>query len=357
MEIKTIKDWNLGFDQEPLIIAGPCSAESEEQVMNTAKQLQKIGVNIFRAGIWKPRTRPNAFEGVGSIGFKWLARAKEETGMLIATEVANVKHVYEALKANVDIIWIGARTTANPFSMHEVANALSGVNIPVFVKNPVNPDVDLWIGAIERLQEVGLDRVGAIHRGVSSFEASKYRNIPKWQMPIELKQRIPGITLICDPSHIGGKRKLIAPLSQKAMDLNFDGLMIETHYDPKNAWTDAAQQVTPKRLKTILDELILREEHPEGVSYDPLRTFRSKIDEYDEQLLDLLKNRLAVVNDIGTYKKDNNMTILQAERWEEIISKYLKMSKKSDLSQKLIKRVFTAIHQESIRKQTKIMNG
>lgn len=357
MSIKPLSEWNIGLGKSPAIIAGPCSAETEKQVMSTAHELSNMGVKIFRAGIWKPRTRPNAFEGVGSRGFEWLARVKEETGMRVATEVANVKHVYEALRANVDVLWIGARSSANPFAMQEIADVLKGMDLPVLVKNPINPDVDLWQGAIERLQKAGISRIGAIHRGVSSYDQTIYRNVPQWQIPIELKRRIPGISVICDPSHIGGKRELLQPISQKAMDLNFDGLMIETHIDPDNAWSDAKQQITPKVLKQLLDKLILREVHPDGISYDTLDDLRFMIDDFDRQLLDVLKKRMNVVQDIGLYKKSNNMTILQPDRWDEVLNKSMDMSKEALLSDVMVQKIFRAIHQESINKQTIIMNG
>lgn len=357
MKIRPLKEWNIGLDNGPAIIAGPCSAETEIQVLKTAHDLHKLGIKIFRAGIWKPRTRPDSFEGVGSKGFAWLTKVRNETGMKVATEVANVKHVYEALSANVDILWIGARTSANPFAIQEIADVLKGMDLPVFVKNPVNPDVDLWQGAIERLYKAGLTRIGAIHRGVSSYDQSIYRNVPQWQMPIELKRRIPDISIICDPSHIGGKRELLQSISQKAMDLNFDGLMIETHIDPDNAWSDAKQQITPQNLEKLLNKLILREVHPDGISYETLDDYRFMIDTFDEQLLDILKKRMEVVNNIGKYKKANNMTILQPDRWEEVLKKSSKLSKQALLSDVMVHKIFKAIHQESINKQTVIMNG
>ena len=356
MEIKNIKKWNLGFDEKPLIIAGPCSAESEHQVMQTAQALQKLGIRIFRAGIWKPRTRPNEFEGIGSEGLAWMERIRQETGMFVTTEVANAKHVHEALRAKLDILWIGARTSANPFAVQEIADSLKGVNIPVLVKNPVNPDVDLWQGAIERIAKSGISCIGAVHRGVSSFEESIYRNVPKWQIPIELKRRIPDLTMICDPSHIGGRRDLIGKISQKALDLNYDGLMIETHIEPDKALTDAKQQISPAELDRVLSHLVLREVHPEGISYDPLEMHRQQIDELDDQLMLILMQRMQVVQDIGIYKKQNNMTILQPDRWDYLLTKHLNKTDNKVLSKKLVNRVFTAIHQESIRKQTNIMN-
>jgi chorismate mutase len=356
MDIKPLMEWNIGYENKPLIIAGPCSAETETQVLNTAHELKDLGIKIFRAGIWKPRTRPDAFEGVGSQGFPWLAKVKEETGMLVSTEVANVKHVYEALRSNIDVLWIGARTSANPFAMQEIADVLKGVDMPVFVKNPINPDINLWQGAIERLHKAGLSRIGAIHRGVSSYEKSIFRNNPQWEIPIELKRRIPSIAVLSDPSHIGGKRALLQPISQKAMDLNFDGLMIETHIDPDNAWSDASQQITPLELKNLLDQLVLREVHPDGIAYDTLEDLRYMIDDFDRMLLDILKKRMDVVRDIGKYKKANNMTILQPERWDDVLKKSMELSKKALLSDVMVHKIFMAIHQESINKQTSIMN-
>ena len=357
IQIKKILDWGIENNSKPLIIAGPCSAETEEQVMESAIKLKQLGLNIFRAGIWKPRTRPNSFEGVGSIGLDWLKTVKKETGMLVSTEVANVKHVYEALRAGIDILWIGARTTANPFAMQEIADTLKGVNIPVLVKNPVNPDVELWIGAIERLYDAGLTKIGAIHRGFSSYEKSIYRNIPQWQIPIELKTRIPDIPIICDPSHIGGSRDLIHSLSQKALDLNFDGLMIESHPNPDKAWSDAQQQITPQVLGNLINKLILREVKPKGISLEAIEDLRFKIDQCDNDLIQVLKNRMNLVESIGLYKKENNMTILQAKRWDGILKGCIEKGKQSDLKPEFISKLFKTIHQESINKQTVIMNA
>jgi len=361
MEVQTIikkfADWEFVNTEKPFLIAGPCSAETEEQVMLSAYELRNAGVEVFRAGIWKPRTRPDSFEGVGSVGLKWLQRVKRETGMLITTEVANVKHVYEALRAGVDILWIGARTTANPFAIQEIADALSGVDIPVFVKNPVNPDVNLWLGAIERLQKAGITRIGAIHRGFSVSEHSIYRNPPSWQIPIELKRRLPDLPLLCDPSHIGGKKELLQSLSQKAMDLNYDGLMIESHPDPDNAWSDAGQQVTAASLKMIIKSLVLRQVNPEGISYDTLEDLRFRIDKYDNELMDILQKRMETAEAIGRYKKQSNMTILQPDRWGEVIENSLEKGRKRGLSDRFTSKIFKAIHEESINKQTAIMNG
>ncbi len=351
------KGWGLPETERPLVIAGPCSAESEEQVLETAKQLKNYGVNLFRAGIWKPRTRPNSFEGVGSIGLEWLKLVQQETGMKVSTEVANVKHVYEALRMGVDIIWIGARTSANPFAMQELADALKGVDIPVFVKNPVNPDVDLWIGAIERIQGAGISKVGAIHRGFSTFDKTRYRNTPQWQLPIELRRRMPDIPMICDPSHIGGRRDILLEISQKAMDLNYDGLIIESHINPDKAWSDAKQQITPDALKKLLNSLILRTvSSPDSLLSNNLEDLRHEIDKYDSNILQIIDDRMKVVEKIGEYKKANNITIFQPDRWQQILTKILEKAQKHNLSDEFIIQIFKAIHQESINKQTKIMN-
>ncbi|MCK4922344.1 MAG: bifunctional 3-deoxy-7-phosphoheptulonate synthase/chorismate mutase type II [Bacteroidales bacterium] len=340
----------------PLIIAGPCSAESEEQVMLTAKALSANGVKIFRAGIWKPRTRPNAFEGVGSEGLKWMRRVKEETGMLTSTEVANVKHVYEALKNGVDIIWIGARTSANPFAVQDIADALRGVDIPVLVKNPVNPDVELWIGALERINNAGITKLAAIHRGFSTYDKTLFRNEPQWQIPIELRRRIPDLPIITDPSHICGNRQLLYDVSQKAMDLNFDGLIIESHINPDKALSDASQQLTPDALKELLDRLILRESDGDPEVELNLAELREQIDKLDDKLINLFEKRMQVAGEIGSHKKENNLTILQSKRWDDLLKKRLNLGVKKGLSEEFILKVFRSIHQESINRQTVIMN-
>lgn len=340
----------------PIIMAGPCSAESEEQVLETAKGVAKAGVKIFRAGIWKPRTRPNAFEGVGSEGLRWLQTVKKETGLLVSTEVANVKHVYEALKHGIDIIWIGARTSANPFAVQDIADSLRGVKIPVFVKNPVNPDVDLWIGAIERINNAGIQQMAAIHRGFSSFDKTIYRNAPHWQLPIELRRRIPDIPIITDPSHIAGQRALIYDICQKAMDLNFDGLIIETHCNPDKALSDAKQQVTPEGLQNILNRLVLRDPEVNEQLMLTLAELRDQIDKLDDKLINLIDERMKVVKQIGEYKKDNNITILQNKRWDDMLRSRMVLGEKKGLSEDFITKMFRAIHQESINKQTSIMN-
>ena len=340
-------------EERPVVIAGPCSAETEEQVMNTARQLADKGIKIFRAGIWKPRTKPGGFEGVGVEGLAWLKRVKQETGMYVATEVANAKHVFEALKAGVDILWVGARTTANPFAMQEIADALRGVDIPVLVKNPVNPDLELWIGALERLNQAGLQRLAAIHRGFSSYDKKIYRNLPQWHIPIELRRRIPALPILCDPSHIGGKRELVAPLCQQAMDLGFDGLIVESHCDPDKAWSDASQQVTPDVLDYILNLLVIRKDTQ---STENLSELRKQIDECDNELIQILAKRMRISREIGTYKKEHDMTILQTGRYNEILEKRGSQASLCGMDTEFAKKVFEAIHEESVRQQMEIIN-
>lgn len=336
-----------------MVIAGPCSAETREQVMKTATELATKGVKIFRAGIWKPRTKPGGFEGVGVEGLAWLKEVKKETGMYVGTEVATAMHVYEALKAGIDILWIGARTTANPFAVQEIADALKGVDIPILIKNPVNPDLDLWIGALERINNAGLKRLAAIHRGFSSYDKKIYRNLPQWHIPIELRRRLPNLPIFCDPSHIGGKRELIASLSQQAMDLNFDGLIIESHCDPDAAWSDASQQITPEVLDYILSLLVIRKETQ---STENLSELRKQIDECDHNLMQELSKRMRIAREIGTYKKEHNMTVLQAGRYNEILDKYGAQAVQMGMEPEFIKKVFEAIHEESVRQQIEIIN-
>lgn len=343
-----------GIDaRRPLVISGPCSAESEEQVMTTGRALAAKGIKIFRAGIWKPRTKPGGFEGVGVIGLPWLQRLKQDTGMYTAVEVATKAHVDAALAFGVDILWIGARTTANPFAMQEIADALKGHDVPVLVKNPVNPDIELWIGGIERIYGAGIRRIGVIHRGFSSADKKIYRNLPQWHLPIELRRRYPNLPIICDPSHIGGRRDLIQPLSQQAMDLGFDGLIIESHCNPDAAWSDAKQQVTPDVLSDILSSLVIRDtvKHTEDLS-----DLRRQIDEIDEQILEIMAKRMRVSCEIAQYKKENDVQVLQAGRYDEILTKRSQDGVSMGMSEEFVKEVFEAIHAESVRKQLNIIN-
>ena len=343
---------NLPSDNErPFVIAGPCSAESEEQVMTTAKELAAKGCHNFRAGIWKPRTKPGGFEGHGEIAMPWMQAVKQETGMLTSTEVATPEHVEIALKYGIDILWIGARTTANPFAMQAIADSLKGVDIPVFVKNPVNPDLELWIGALERLNGAGVKRLAAIHRGFSSYDKKIYRNLPMWQIPIELKRRYRNLPIVCDPSHIGGCRELIAPLCQQAMDLGFEGLIVESHCNPDKAWSDAKQQVTPEVLDYILSLLVIRDG---AVTTEGIGQLRSQIDELDNQLMELLSKRMRVCREIGQYKKEHNMTVLQANRYNEILDKRSAQGTLCGMSSKFARQVFELIHEESVRQQVEI---
>jgi chorismate mutase len=340
--------------KRPLVIAGPCSAESEEQVMETAKGLAAIGIKIFRAGIWKPRTKPGGFEGIGIKGLPWLKRVKNELGMYTAVEVATAKHVRDALANDVDILWIGARTSANPFAVQEIADALEGTTVPVLIKNPVNPDLDLWIGAIERIYNAGVRKIAAIHRGFSSFDKKIYRNLPQWHIPIELHRQLPELPILCDPSHIGGKRELVAPICQQALDLNFDGLIIESHCNPEKAWSDAAQQVTPAVLDFILNTLVIRDT---AQTTENLSQLRRQIDELDNSLLELLARRMRVSEEIGQYKKEHNMPILQAQRYDEILKNRIAQAEQMGMDGEFMKTVLVAIHEESVRHQQKIMEG
>lgn len=345
---------NLPSDNKrPFVIAGPCSAETEEQVMKTAKELADKGCHMFRAGIWKPRTKPGGFEGHGEKALPWLQRVKAETGMLTATEVATPEHVEAALKAGVDLLWIGARTTANPFAVQSVADALKGVDVPVLVKNPVNPDIELWIGALLRINGAGIKRLGTIHRGFSSIDQKLYRNTPMWHLPIELHRRYPNLPIVCDPSHIGGRRDLIAPLSQQAMDMGFEGLIIESHCNPDEAWSDAKQQVTPDVLDFILDRLVIRDNVD---TTESLTALRKQIDEMDNQLMDLLTRRMRVSREIAGYKREHNMGVVQTGRYNEILDKRGAQGTLCGMDAEFIKKVYEAIHEESVRQQMEIIN-
>jgi chorismate mutase len=345
--------------KKPILIAGPCSAETEEQVIETAVRLAKTGkIDVLRAGIWKPRTRPGAFEGIGAKGLPWLQKAKELTGLPIAVEVAKTSHVELCLEFGVDILWIGARTTVNPFAVQEIADALRGIDIPVLLKNPINPDLALWLGGMERLQKVGLTKLGAIHRGFSSAGEKIYRNRPQWQIAIDFKTAMPDIPMINDPSHITGRRDLLYKVAQKAMDLNFDGLMIESHITPDTAWSDAAQQITPEVYGQLISDLIIREYDPKDLKEKTkLDRLRKEIDMIDEEIMGILASRMKIAREIGMYKKENNMTILQSERWKEVLSKFVERGTQNGLSEEFITRVIKSIHDESIEQQEKIMEG
>ncbi|MFZ6001115.1 MAG: chorismate mutase [Bacteroidota bacterium] len=356
LQIESIAQW-LKVDK-PIVISGPCSAETENQMVSTAKQIAATGkVHAIRAGIWKPRTRPGQYEGAGEEGLKWLIAAKKETGLPVTTEVANAAHVEACLKAGVDILWVGARTTVNPFSVQEVADALKGVDIPVMVKNPVNPDLELWIGALERLSRAGITKMAAIHRGFSSFEKGPFRNAPMWDMAIELKTRIPELEIICDPSHISGNRDLIALVSQKALDLDMAGVMIESHINPDAAWSDAKQQITPATLDKVIQGLVVRKVSSENKTFkDTLSVLREQIDQLDDEIMQKLSARMKISEKIGQYKKDNNVTILQVNRWEEIIKSRVMMGMAMGLDEGFTRDLLRLVHHESIQVQTKIMN-
>lgn len=352
-DIKPIKF--CGVDSKrPVVIAGPCSAETEEQVMETAMDLAKNGVRIFRAGIWKPRTKPGGFEGVGSVGLTWLQEVKKETGMLVATEVANKQHVEEALNSGVDVLWIGARTSANPFAMQEIADSLVGADVPVLVKNPVNPDLELWIGAMQRIYNAGIRQIGAIHRGFSAYGKHLYRNMPQWHIPIELRRRMPELTLICDPSHIGGKRELVAPLSQQAMDMGFDGLIVESHCNPDSAWSDKSQQVTPEVLNFILNMLVVRDTTQ---TTESLTLLRQQIDQIDNDLLEALSKRMRISREIGQYKKEHSMPVVQTGRYDDILNSRAAAAEELGMNGDFMKTVYQAIHEESVRQQIEVLNN
>ncbi|MFH7018943.1 chorismate mutase [Flavobacterium sp.] len=352
---KWLDDFNLNH---PLVIAGPCSAETEDQVLKIAHELKDSKVSVFRAGIWKPRTRPGGFEGVGEIGLKWLQKAKKETGLLMGTEVATAAHCKLALEHDIDVLWVGARTTANPFAVQEIADTLKGTDKIVLVKNPVNPDLALWLGGVERLHMAGIEKLGVIHRGFSTYEKTKYRNIPEWQIAIELQNKFPDLPLIIDPSHITGDRKMIFEVTQEALDLNYDGMIIETHYDPDNAWSDAAQQVTPDALKQIIKDLTIRKTDDTTDQYTQKMTkLRANIDVLDANLLELLGKRMKVADEIGQVKKDANVAILQNNRWNEILGKMILEGEKKGLTEEFVLKMFKAIHQESIGHQEKVINS
>jgi chorismate mutase len=352
---KWLDDFNLNH---PLVIAGPCSAETEDQVLKIAHELKNSKVSVFRAGIWKPRTRPGGFEGVGAIGLKWLQKAKAETGLQMAIEVATAAHVKLALEYDIDILWIGARTTVNPFAVQEIADALQNTDKIVLVKNPVNPDLALWIGGVERLHNAGIKKLGVIHRGFSTYEKTKYRNNPEWQIAIDLKNRFPDLPLIIDPSHITGNRDMIFQVTQEALDLNYDGMIIETHIDPENAWSDAAQQVTPTVLKQIFEDLKVKKVTTEDDDFNTkMIKLRANIDIADSKLLELLGNRMKVAEQIGALKKEKNVAVLQNKRWNEILGKMILDGEEKGLSEEFILKIFKAIHLESISHQEKIING
>ncbi len=339
-------------DKRPIVIAGPCSAETEEQVLESAKLLAAQGIKIFRAGVWKPRTKPGGFEGNGVDALPWLQRVKKETGMYVSTEVATAKHVELALEYGIDLLWIGARTTADPFAVQEIADTLKGHDVPVLIKNPVNPDLDLWIGAIERLYNAGIKRLGVIHRGFSSYDKKLYRNLPQWHIPIELHRRMPEVPIFCDPSHIGGRRDLIAPLSQQAMDLQFDGLIIESHCNPEKAWTDASQQVSPDVLGLILNNLVVREMNQ---TTESLEALRKQIDEIDITINEILAKRMRISREIGQYKKEHDMAILQTNRYDEIIKQRMAQGQSMGMDPDFMKAIYEAIHEESVRQQSEVM--
>jgi len=359
LDILPLSAW-IDTNGKPLIIAGPCSAETEDQLVSTAHLLANTGkVNVLRAGIWKPRTRPGEFEGIGSIGLEWLKRAKEETGLLTATEVATAKHVEEALAAGVDVLWVGARSTANPFTVQEIADALqaAGADVPVLVKNPVNPDLSLWIGALERINRAGIKKIAAIHRGFSSFEKTAFRNEPMWDLAIQLKTIAPELPIINDPSHICGNRELIPYVTQKAMDMDMQGLIIESHIDPSVAWTDAKQQVTPAALADLIDSLNVRKPESNNPAFeDKLAELRQQIDKLDDQILKTIGDRMKIAEQIGEYKRDNNVTILQVSRWDEIVQKRVQLAKALNLGEDFTVKYLELLHNESIRKQNEIMN-
>ena len=358
LDIVPLYEWGMFTEPRPSVVAGPCSAESEEQVLETAKGLKELGINVFRAGIWKPRTHPGCFEGVGTPGLKWLQKVKKEYGLKVSTEVASEKHVYECMKYGVDLVWIGARTTANPFLVQEIADALAGTDIPVLVKNPVNADLDLWIGALERLNRAGIRKLGVIHRGFSTFDKIKYRNDPQWQIAIELRSRYPELPVFVDPSHLGGSKDYIQELSQRSLDLGFEGLMIESHCNPSVALSDAKQQLTPPELRSLLyDQITVRDADSEAKEWkENIDQLRAKIDVIDENIIWALGSRMQISRRIGEYKKSNNIAILQASRWDSLLAKVVDKGKEHGISEKLLKDVFNAIHEASVEAQNEIIS-
>ena len=358
LDIIPLYEWGMFTEPRPSVLAGPCSAESEEQVMETAKGLKNLGINVFRAGIWKPRTHPGCFEGVGADGLEWLRKVKNEYGLKVSTEVASEKHVMECLKYGVDLVWLGARTTANPFLVQEIADALKGADIPVLVKNPVNADLDLWIGALERLNRAGVKKLGVIHRGFSTFDKIKYRNDPQWQVAIELRSRYPELPFFVDPSHLGGSKDYILEISQRSLDLGFEGLMIESHCNPSVALSDAKQQLTPSQLSDLLNnQLVVRDKDSDSPQWkENIDQLRAKIDIIDENILYALGSRMNVSRQIGEYKKENNIAILQTSRWDKVLSKVVEKGKEYGLTEKFLKDVFTAVHEASVEVQNEVIS-
>ena len=358
LDLVPLYEWGMFTEPRPSVVAGPCSAETEEQVLETAKGLKELGINVFRAGIWKPRTHPGCFEGVGIPGLKWLQKVQKEYGLKVAVEVANEKHVYECLKHGVDVVWIGARTTANPFLVQEIADALAGSDVPVLVKNPVNPDLDLWIGALERLYGAGIRKLGVIHRGFSTFDKIRYRNDPHWDIAIELRSRFPKLPFFVDPSHMGGSRDYIQEISQRSLDLGFEGLMVEAHCNPSTALSDSKQQLTPEQLKDMLhNNIVVRDADSESKEWkENIDQLRAKIDVIDENILYALSSRMQISRRIGEYKKDNNVAIVQASRWDSILDKVIEKGHEYGLSEKFLKDVFNAIHEASVEVQNEIIS-
>ncbi|MGB3586381.1 MAG: bifunctional 3-deoxy-7-phosphoheptulonate synthase/chorismate mutase type II [Tunicatimonas sp.] len=357
MKLTELSQWNIG-KTDPLIIAGPCSAETEEQLYDTVKAVKEQGVTLMRAGVWKPRTRPNTFEGVGQEALQWIQDIKKDLNVQFSTEVANAMHVEEALHYGIDVLWVGARSTVSPFIVQEIADALRGCDVPVLVKNPINPDLALWMGALERLNQAGVTKLGAIHRGFSTYQKTRFRNVPMWQLPIEMKRQLPGLPMICDPSHIMGKREDIAEASQIAMDLNFEGLIIETHRDPEQAWSDARQQVTPHSLGEIIRNLRIRQASSEDIEYiTHLEELRTQIDHSDREMIELLANRLDLVAQIGVWKKKNNVAAFLLDRWNRVFESRKEWAKEAALRERFVVDLFNLLHVESIRKQTEVMDN